>query len=239
MRRTILAGAAAHFLAACAHDGATTQATTPGETWATRAPEAAGFDPGLLRRLEAAAASGNTHSMIIVRGGEVVFSYGDVARSEGTYTASVRKSILAMLMGEWVEKGVIDLDATLAELGVDDVEGLSETEKTATIRDLISARSGVYHPVSYGSGNPAADPARASHEPGTYYWYNNWDFNAAGAIFEDLTGRDIYEAFDAQLAQPLGLQDFDLAKHLTETPIAHPRQGSRPCRAAASHRARL
>lgn len=48
--------------------------------------------------------------------------------------------------------------------------------------------------------------------PGTQHLYNNWDFNAAGAIFEQLTKRAIHDTLDTDLAQPLGMQDFDRAR---------------------------
>ena len=38
------------------------------------------------------------------------------------------------------------------------------------------------------------------------------DFNAAGTAFEKLTGIDIYDALEADLAKPLGMQDFDRAR---------------------------
>lgn len=152
--------------------------------------------------------------MIVIKGGEVVFSFGDVELSEDAYVASVRKSILSMMYGRWVRRGIIDLSATLKALGIDDLQGLSEREQAATLRHLISARSGVYHPASNFSGVTEEGPKRGDQGPGEYYWYNNWDFNAAGGIFEQLTGSGIYEAFDEQLARPLGLQDFDLTTHI-------------------------
>ena len=39
--------------------------------------------------------------------------------------------------------------------------------------------------------------------------YSNWDFNAAGAAFEQMTGRDIYDEIQAQLAIPLQFEDWD------------------------------
>ena len=200
--------ALAFFLASCASN------VVPGETWESYASAGkAGFSDDGLETLREAADAGNTHSMMIIRKGKVVFSYGDVAQTEGTYLASVRKSILTMLMGEHVESGLINLDATLAELGVDDIQGLTDEEKTATLRDLISARSGIYHPASNFSGVTDEGPKRGDHPPGIYYWYNNWDFNAAGGIFEDLVGKDIYEAFEEQFAGPLQLEDYDRAFH--------------------------
>ncbi|NOX94091.1 MAG: serine hydrolase [Alphaproteobacteria bacterium] len=190
------------------------KAVYPGEAWESYSDiEAAGFSADGLAALEAAIAAGNTHSMMVIRNGRIVYSYGDVTQTEGTYLASVRKSILAMLMGEHVKSGAININATLAELGVDDVQGLTDREKTATLRDIISARSGIYHPASNFSGVTDAGPQRGDHGPGEYFWYNNWDFNAAGGIFEQLTGTDIYGAVETQFAGPLEFEDYDLAMH--------------------------
>jgi CubicO group peptidase (beta-lactamase class C family) len=183
----------------------------PGEEWETvgRADLAAyGWsDQGLRRTSEFLRDSANSTGVVVVDRGRVVFSFGDV--EELSYLASVRKSILAMLYGTWVERGIIDLESTMEELGIDDVGGLLPIEKQATVHHLITARSGVYHPASNGGDNLADAPARGSREPGTYMLYSNWDFNAAGAVFEQLTGRDLYDELQAQLAIPLQFQDWD------------------------------
>ncbi len=199
MRFQILFAAAAALLAACAHDGSVVER-----------------DAEAVAALEVSVEAEVTKSMVVLRGGETVFEYGPVDAAEPTYVASVRKSLLAMLMGEWVEKGAIDLDATLADLGVDDLQGLTDDEKQATVRDLITARSGVYHPASNFSGVRDEGPSRGDHAPGAYYWYNNWDFNAAGAIFERLTGRSIFEEFERQFVKPMGLQPFPVDGHKKE-----------------------
>ena len=137
--------------------------------------------------------------------------YGDVQAV--SYLASVRKSVLAILFGNYVASGKIRLNKTLAALGIDDVGGLTSGEKQATIRDLLTARSGVYHPASNAGDDLASAPPRGSQQPGTYFLYSNWDFNALGTIFEKETGRDIYDALESDLARPLGMQDFDRATH--------------------------
>ena len=84
-------------------------------------------------------------------------------------------------------------------------------EEGATLRNLLMARSGVYLP----SGNEeltVLSPRRGSYSPGTYFQYQNWDFNAAGAAFEKLTGRDIFDALETDLARPIGMQDFERAR---------------------------
>jgi CubicO group peptidase (beta-lactamase class C family) len=148
--------------------------------------------------------------MVIV-GGRVLFEYGDV--EEVSYLASVRKSILAMLYGHYVADGTIDLEKTLQELGMDDVGGLLPIERQAKVLHLITARSGVYHPASNPGDNLADAPARGSQEPGTFMLYSNWDFNAAGGAFELMTGRDIFDALQTDLAEPLEFQDFDRSLH--------------------------
>ncbi|MCK5574169.1 MAG: serine hydrolase, partial [Sphingomonadales bacterium] len=107
----------------------------------------------------------NTQSMQVSVGGEVVYTYGDV--TEVGYLASVRKSVLAIMYGKYVADGTITLDATLEDLGMDDEGGLLESEKQATVRDLISARSGIYHPAANGGDSSADAPPRGSQPPGT------------------------------------------------------------------------
>lgn len=63
-------------------------------------------------------------------------------------THSLRKAIISLLYGIAVDEGLIDLDKTLAELGIDEVTPLSEQERTATIRDLLMYRSGIYLPAA-------------------------------------------------------------------------------------------
>lgn len=183
----------------------------PGETWEVlRGTEltGAGWSTDVLGDLRTFLRdSANSTGIVVAERGRVVFQYGDV--QELSYLASVRKSILAMLYGQWVSNGTIDLGWTLAEMGVDDVGGLLPIERQATVDHLITARSGVYHPASNAGDNLADAPERGSQEPGAYMLYSNWDFNAAGAIFEQLTGRDIYDEAQAQLATPLGFEDWD------------------------------
>jgi CubicO group peptidase (beta-lactamase class C family) len=150
-----------------------------------------------------------TTGLVVVDRGRVVFTYGD--SEELSYLASARKSVLAMLYGRWVKDGTINLDATLAEIGLDDIGGLLPVEKTARVRDLITARSGVYHAASNSGDDLASAPPRGSQRPGTYMLYSNWDFNAAGAVFERLTQRTIYDEVETQLARPLGFQDWNRA----------------------------
>ena len=76
---------------------------------------------------------------------------------------------------------------------------------------MATARSGVFHDPSYGGDDRKNVLKRGSVEPGTYYLYNNWDFNAVGYIFEKLVGKTIYEEIEEQIAIPTGFENWDLS----------------------------
>jgi CubicO group peptidase (beta-lactamase class C family) len=185
--------------------------TFPAESWeyvGRSDLQAYGWSTDVLRKASAYIRDeSNTTGLVVVDRGRVVFRYGDI--EELSYVASVRKSILSILYGYWVENGTIKLDTTLESLGFDDIGGLLPVEKQATIEHLVTARSGVYHPASYSGDDLAQAPPRGSQKPGSYMLYSNWDFNAAGAVFEHLTRRDIFDEIQAQLAIPLQFEDWD------------------------------
>ena len=185
--------------------------TVPGKDWQRiESPESAGYSSARLQALRSWLQSLDTTAMMVAVGGRSLFEYGDLAHL--SYLASVRKSVLAIMYGKYVENGTIPLGRTLKELEFTDVGGLMPQELQATIEHVITARSGVYHLASNAGDDTASAPPRGSQRPGAYYLYNNWDFNAAGAIFERLTRREIYDALQSDLAEPIGMQDFDRAR---------------------------
>jgi N-acyl-D-amino-acid deacylase len=187
--------------------------TFPGDTWQRVAnPTKAGWSKAGLDSVQALISRMNSSAMVVVEHGKIVYSYGDVTAQ--SYLASVRKSILSMLYGIEIARGHIDTAKTLAQLGIDDLGGLSPREREATIQDLLGARSGVYHIASYAGDLLSEAPPRGSQKHGTYQLYSNWDFNALGTIFEHETQRNIYDALQEDLARPIRMQDFrrDLQK---------------------------
>ena len=188
-------------------------AVFPGDTWQRVAdPTKVGWSKAGLDSVQALISRMNSSAMVVVEHGKIVYSYGDLTAQ--SYLASVRKSILSMLYGIEVARGHIDTAKTLAQLGIDDVGGLSPREKEATIQDLLGARSGVYHIASYPGDFLSEAPPRGSQKHGAYQLYSNWDFNVLGTIFEQETKRNIYDALQEDLARPIRMQDFrrDLQK---------------------------
>lgn len=153
-------------------------------------------------------------AFVVMRGEELLVRWGEHDRPLNL--ASVRKSVISLLFGIAAERGLVDLDASLAELGIDDApQPLTAEERSATVRDLLGARSGIYLETL---GEPAywaeRRPARGAHAPGTFWFYNNWDFNALGTIFEKTTGKTIGDAIAEWLAAPLGMDSF-CPEHVT------------------------
>ena len=181
----------------------------PDHEW-SEDPAQCAFNPELLKGALDAIAQFGSISTIIIRGGYVAESSGNMA--DKVLVRSIRKSFLSALIGIAVCDGYINLDATLEEIGIDDNEPcLTLQEKQATIRDLLQARSGVYHSALAETPEMTkSKPVRGSEVPGTRWHYNNWDFNALGSIYEKLTGLDVYSGFWEKIAKPIGMQDFCL-----------------------------
>lgn len=188
------------------------EAPYPGTSWAKQQPgDSTGWKAEKLRAADEAAASLRTDSYLVVHRGKLVHEYGDITKPRNIY--SVRKSVLSVLIGMQVDRGVIDLDQSLADLKIDDVAGLSAQEKTATLRQLLQSKSGVYHEAAYETREAKLDrPARGSHMPGAFWYYNNWDFNTAGGIFQQRVGKTVFEALNEELATPLQFEDFRLVR---------------------------
>lgn len=188
--------------------------TTPGAEW-QKAPSdflRARWDTDALiemaRQWSGYRDARQSSALMIVDSGYSILELGEVNRP--LKCASVRKSFLNALYGRLDAEGKLDLDQTLKDFMVRDLTMPNATELEATLLNVLSCRSGVYLPAeSETSKMKDKKPKRGSHAPGTSYYYNNWDFNVAGWIYERLARRSIFEAFENEIANPIGMQDFN------------------------------
>ena len=172
-------------------------------------PGAAGWSVEHLQKARGLAEEIGSAAVMLSHGDHVVVAWGDVERRFRCH--SVRKSLLSALYGIAGDKRLVELDATLGKLGIDERTPLTATEKSARLADLLAARSGIYLPAAKEPLDLKRErPERGSAAPGERFHYNNWDFNVAGVAFEQQTGRTIFAAFDDWLAKPLGMQDWRL-----------------------------
>lgn len=197
----------------------------PGEHWEkVSSPEELGYSSERLRQAREYSETISTAAVMIIVDGVVLDEWGETSRHFNVH--SIRKSFLSALYGIHDDEGNINLSLTMRRLGIDDNEpSLTDTEMQATIHQLLKARSGVYHPALYESaGMKASRPERYSHEPGTFWYYNNWDFNVLGTLFRNLTKTDIFREFGRRIAVPLEMEDFDvdLCRYVWGRDSVHP-----------------
>jgi len=188
--------------------GSNVIAQNPKENWKKyKHIEQSGFSSEKLAIAKIYYDSLNSSAFLIIQNGKVVANWGDVNRRFILHSA--RKGILNSLYGVYSENGTIDLNKTIGALGITDKDSLTELEKSAQIIHLLKARSGIYHKAAAEpSWVDDYRPERNSVEPDSLWFYNNWDFNVLGTIFEQLTQTSIYEAFYNDIAVPLQMQDY-------------------------------
>ena len=212
MKRKLLFFILTLALVGCSQNNGTNKDIYPGVNWQKAVePENLGWSSAKLAEARNFSKKINSAAVMIVENGVVVDAWGDITRK--FYCHSIRKSLLSALIGIHVKEGNIDLSKTMGELDIDDCEpSLTVIEKQATVYDLIRARSGIYHPaLGEGYFMGPMRPERQAHAPGTFWYYNNWDFNALGTIFEQETGTKIFEEFDTRIAKPLEMEDFHIS----------------------------
>lgn len=182
----------------------------PGKEWLQyKLPDEAGWSADSLRNVMECCKQWNVGAMMVIYKGNLLLSYGDISRRFDCH--SIRKSLLNSLYGVYTEKGIISLDKTMEDLNIDDRTILTHQEKLATIEDLLKSRSGIYIPaVGETESMKNERPQRGSHLPGTFFYYNNWDFNVLGTIFRNVTQRDLFGEFYDQIAVQIQMEDFRL-----------------------------
>ncbi len=200
--------------------------------------EEAGWSSAKLAEVQKLLYVAGSAAVMVIYDGAVLAQWGQTERRYKCH--SMRKSILSALYGIAVADGNIELEETIGSIGIDDDLGLTALEKTAKISDLIKARSGVYHPAAYESARmKKSRPTRGSHEPGTHWYYNNWDFNALATIYNKKTQGDLFESFLNKIAVPLQMQDFELRHTYYHLEPENSRHAAYPFRMSARDLARF
>jgi CubicO group peptidase (beta-lactamase class C family) len=174
-------------------------------------PAVAGWSTQGLQQARAEFEKIGSSAVVVVHNGRIIAAWGDYKRPIKIHSA--RKSVMSALYGIAVAQGRINLDSTMQDLRIDDLPpSLTQQEKQARVRDLLKARSGVYHDAAAETKRmKERRPQRGSHAPDTFWYYNNWDFNVLGAILRNATGEDTFKATENYFARPLGMEEFTAA----------------------------
>jgi CubicO group peptidase (beta-lactamase class C family) len=193
--------------------------TFPAESWQLADAAEHSWDASKLATAQALFESLDSAAVMVVYRGHLIADWGD---TDQKFTAqSIRKSLINSLVGLEIDNGDLRLDATLEELGIDDTQpNLTESERQATVSQLLLSRSGIYHSALYEVGRwkrvraaIQADKLMTGDDrygPGGYWVYNNWDFNALGTIVEKVGSESIGQLFEEKISSPIHMEDFEM-----------------------------
>jgi CubicO group peptidase (beta-lactamase class C family) len=175
----------------------------PGDTWETTS----GWDQTKLDELAAYAESKGTKSLVLLLGGRLLLER-HFAGADASFTrdvASVQKSVIAILAGIAIEKGLFAIDD-----GVSSILGAgwsnasnAQAEAAITVRHLLTMTSGLDEELGY------AAPA------GTAWLYNNDAFHRVRLVIEKTSGQDIETFARTVLFDPLGMKDSHFQRRLS------------------------
>ena len=164
---------------------------------------------------------GETHALVIVQGGQVVFErYGPTSGPDATQPSwSMAKSITHALVGILVGDGKLDIRQPAA---VPEWQGADDPRVAITLDQLLRMSSGLAfvedyvpgHPSNviemlYGAGKPdvahyAAD-LPLEHAPGSFWSYASGTSNIVARCAAEAQGGDFAAFMNERLFGPLGM----------------------------------
>ncbi len=180
-------------------------------------------------------------NIALVQGSEVVwtksYGYADVASSRELTVdtpmsvQSITKSVTAWGVMRLVEKGLIELDASVSQYLKSWQFPLASypTEKI-TVRQLLSHTGGmplgdftnIYSPGEAMPSNRDVMTGEAvlMREPGTEFSYSNTGYNILEILIEDVTGQSFSDYIRREVLLPLSMESavFDIDKAVTPYP---------------------
>lgn len=178
-------------------------------------------DLKLTKNLDEFVTSSDSYSVIVWRDNKIVYEkyaspYTSETRAE---SASMHKSVLALLIGIAIEDGFIE--SPQAKAGDYIPEWKNDPRGQLTIQDLLEMNSGLEPLSSVGGMNApsmkfvmdgaAARPTILQMEltgtPGDVFHYQNASSQLLGLILENATGQDFQNYLSKHLWKPLGAKD--------------------------------
>jgi CubicO group peptidase (beta-lactamase class C family) len=184
----------------------------PEPDWPTGDPAAHGFDVALLEEAAAYAESNESHCLLVVRDGELVFEryFGDATVTTPMKSWSVAKSHVSAIVGIALERGELgNLDDSIADY----LPALAgDPRAQVTLRHLLSMTAGLYDGVLSDMAGMFTAPDMSAHAlatelnepPGTAWQYSNVAVQMFEPIFRGLGWRaDEYAR--RHLWEPIGM----------------------------------
>jgi hypothetical protein len=188
----------------------------------------AGFKAGTVNRLRTICSdwfeqSQEPFNVVIARRGVVIlddtfgnWTWGELTRETPTEMASLTKLLTGLLFAQFVDQGLIDIDAPVGRYLPDfPVQG----PNTLTLRHCFTHTSGLFgHEEWGGLHNPWLDNVIANAtphlRPGEVLEYNGMGYDLAGKVMESVSGKSIFRLMREQLFDPLEMRRTTLEEDL-------------------------
>lgn len=167
-----------------------------GSDWETTAPEAAGTTPADVGAFTDVAGDRGTRALLLVHDGRLVVErYWGVDATFARDVASVQKSILALLAGVAMDRGLFRLDTSITEvLGGGWSAATPQEEREITVGHVLSMSSGL------------DDNLEVVAAPGSTWFYNTPMTQRIHRVLEAVTGGSIQALSDEWLFGPIGAE---------------------------------
>lgn len=184
-----------------------------------RTPAAeAGLNPAAVMRFveEIEAARAGLHSMMVIKGGRVLAEgyWQPYRRDDHSHVFSLTKSFTSLGIGFALQEGKLSLSDPVGKyFAADFPDPVPERVAKMTVRDLLSMQSGHSAdtmPAMFRA--PKGEMARTffaqelTHDPGTFFLYNNGASNMLSKIISRATGETLEAYLKPRLLDPLGIR---------------------------------
>lgn len=197
------APSSAHASLALAAASSGSSAGWPAEDWSTASPRDMDMDEALLAEARDYALSGGGSGMI-VRSGQLVFSWGDLSLRHDL--KSTTKSIGVTALGLAIADGLVGLDDA-AQTYLPTVGVPPESNASTGWLDDISLIQLATH--SAGFDKPGGF-VELLFEPGTAWSYSDGGPNWLADVLTVAYGTDLYDVMQSRVFVPIGIDEDDL-----------------------------
>lgn len=216
-------------------------------TWDEEPAARLGIPPATVRAMTAMAeARGAAAQLVVLRHGEVLLdrSFG-APRDVPFLLFSAGKPLVAVLVHQLAEQGLLTLDAPLAEHWP---EFAGNGKDDVTVRQVLAHRSGLPYVRSihrdaliahdWDRSVRALAAARPHHAPGRSPAYHTLSYGfLLGELVQRVTGRPLREVLHQRILQPLGMRDTYLSGPPRRVPMrGAASRGTRALQWAANRR---
>lgn len=159
---------------------------------------------------------GVPHVTVVVHKGKIIFydAFGQnddgtaAAKNSPMWMASITKLLTGVLMMEFVDQGIIDLDAPIGRY-LSELDGIADNK--LTIRHLLTHTSGLYFAGEWASDWDNALENQIAHvlptvDVGGSFAYNRVGYAITAKIMERITGRAVPYLFRDYVFAPLNMK---------------------------------